>query len=52
MKPDLPAFEDVVAAAGRLEGMAVKTPVIESQWLNDVAGGRVFVKPECLQRTG
>jgi len=52
MKLDLPVFEDVLAAAKRLEGMAVKTPVMESLWLNDIAGGRVFIKPECLQRTG
>ncbi len=52
MKLDLPVFEDVLAAAKRLEGMAVKTPVMESSWLNDIAGGRVFIKPECLQRTG
>ena len=49
---DLPVFEDVLAAAQRLDGLAVKTPVIESLWLNDIAGGRVFIKPECLQRTG
>ena len=52
VKLDLPVFEDVLAAAQRLEGMAVKTPVLESPWLNEVAGGRVFIKPECLQRTG
>jgi len=52
MKLDLPVFEDVLAAAKRLEGMAVKTPVMESLWLNDIVGGRVFIKPECLQRTG
>jgi len=52
MKLDLPVFADVLAAAFRLEGMAVKTPVLESPWLNDIAGGRVFIKPECLQRTG
>ncbi len=52
MKLDLPVFQDVLAAAKRLEGMAIKTPVLESTWLNDVAGGRVFIKPECLQRTG
>jgi len=51
-KLDLPVFADVLAAAKRLEGMAIKTPVIESSWLNDLAGGRVFIKPECLQRTG
>lgn len=49
---DLPRYEDVVAAAERLEGYAVKTPVVESTWLNDAVGGRVFVKAECLQRTG
>jgi len=52
VKLDLPVFEDVLAAAQRLEGMAVKTPVLESPWLNEVAGGRVFIKLECLQRTG
>ena len=52
MKLQLPVFEDVLAAAKRLDGMAVETPVIESNWLNEIAGGRVFVKPECLQRTG
>jgi len=51
-KLNLPVFEDVLAAAQRLKGLAVKTPVIESPWLNDIAGGRVFIKPECLQRTG
>ncbi len=46
MKLDLPVFQDVLAAAKRLEGMAIKTPVLESTWLNEVAGGRVFIKPE------
>ena len=52
MEPDLPVFEDVLAAAERLAGMAVRTPVMESPWLNDIVGGRVLIKPECLQRTG
>ena len=52
MKLDLPEFSDVVAAAKRLAQVAVKTPVIQSDWLNDVVGGRVFIKPECLQHTG
>ncbi len=47
-----PAFDDVVAAAGRLEGMAVHTPLLNSAYLDEVAGCRVYLKPECLQRTG
>ncbi len=51
-KLDLPVFDDVLAAAKRLAGMSIKTPIIESPWLNEIAGGRVFIKLECLQRTG
>ena len=43
---------DVEGAARRLEGIAVRTPLIESPELNERAGGRVLLKPECLQRTG
>jgi len=45
-------INDVESAAARLAGIAVRTPLIESAELNDIAGGRVLVKPECLQRTG
>ncbi len=48
----LPTFSDVEAAAKRLEGFAVKTPVIESPKLNQITGGRILIKAECLQRTG
>ncbi len=47
-----PVFEDVAAASERLEGMAVKTPLIESTVLNARVGGRVLIKPENLQRMG
>jgi len=50
--PVLPTFEDVLDAAGRLEGLAVKTPLLSNGALDAAAGGRVFVKAECLQRTG
>ena len=43
---------DIVQAAKRLEGVAVRTPLIESPVLNEIAGGRVLLKAECLQRTG
>ncbi len=45
-------LEDIEAAAERLAGVAVHTPLIENDSLNALAGGRVFIKPECLQRTG
>ncbi|MBI1405275.1 MAG: pyridoxal-phosphate dependent enzyme [Caulobacter sp.] len=45
-------FADVEAAAQRLEGLAVVTPVIESPALNERLGGRVLLKPETLQRGG
>jgi threonine dehydratase len=48
----LPTFQDIEAAAKRLEGYAVKTPVIESPKLNAMTGGRILIKAECLQRTG
>src|SRR3954449_10860781 len=48
----LPTFADVEAAAGRLAGHAVVTPLLESLLLNDLLGGRLLVKAEVLQRTG
>jgi threonine dehydratase len=48
----LPTFADVTAAAMRLKGVAVETPLIESPLLSGWAGGRVFLKLETLQRTG
>jgi threonine dehydratase len=47
--PDLAAIE---AAAARLKGHAVETPLLESPALNARVGGRVLIKPENLQRTG
>lgn len=49
---DLPNFDTVVEAAQRLEGQAVRTPLVQSQALNERVGGRVLIKPEVLQRTG
>jgi threonine dehydratase len=51
--PDaLPTLADVEAAAERLRAVAVRTPLLESEALNERVGGRVLLKPECLQRTG
>ena len=46
------AFADVEAAATRVNGRAVETPLIESQALNKRLGRRVLIKPETLQRVG
>ena len=40
------------AAATRLDGHVRKTPLLSSPFLDDIAGRRVLIKPECLQHTG
>jgi threonine dehydratase len=45
-------FGDVLAAADRLRGVAVETPLLESDALNALVGGRLLLKAEPLQRTG
>ncbi len=46
------AFDDVLAAARRLDGVAHRTPVVTSQSLDERTGTRVFLKCENLQRMG
>jgi threonine dehydratase len=43
---------DVRNAAVRLKNVVVRTPLISSPVLDDMAGGRVLIKAENLQRTG
>lgn len=43
---------DIEAAAGRLEGVSVRTPLFSHHELNAIARGTVLIKPECLQVTG
>ena len=40
------------AAARRLQGWARRTPLLTSPFLDELAGRRILVKPECLQHTG
>src|SRR3981081_845104 len=47
-----PTFADVQAAARRLDGIPVVTPLLENARINARLGGRLFIKAECLQRTG
>jgi len=48
----IPTFADVEAAARRLAGVAVLTPLVESPLLSDRLGARAYLKLETLQRTG
>ena len=47
-----PTAADIEAAAKRLYGVAVRTPLINAPVLDDRLGARVFLKAETLQRTG
>ncbi|HEY2944192.1 MAG TPA: pyridoxal-phosphate dependent enzyme, partial [Vicinamibacteria bacterium] len=46
------SFDDVVQAAGRLDGVAFRTPVHTSRTVDDRTGARVFFKCENFQRAG
>ncbi|KVD37351.1 serine dehydratase [Burkholderia sp. ABCPW 11] len=50
--PMLPTYDDVAAAAARLEGHAHRTPVMTSRTVDDALGAQVFFKCENLQRMG
>ncbi len=43
---------DIEAAATRLSGVSVKTPLLRCYELDQASGGTVLLKPECLQLTG
>jgi threonine dehydratase len=46
------SIDDVRAAAGRLRGVAHRTPVLTSRALDDATGATVLLKAENLQRGG
>ncbi len=50
--PDLVTFDMIRAACTRLDGHVRRTPLLSSPFLDDLAGRRVLIKPECLQHTG
>jgi threonine dehydratase len=47
-----PTFDDVVAAAQRIDGHAHRTPVLTSKTINEAMGAELFFKAENLQRMG
>jgi threonine dehydratase len=48
----LPTAADVDAAAQRLEGIVLRTPLVRSPVIDEMTGGQVFLKTETLQHTG
>ena len=46
------SFADVEAAAGRLRGVAHRTPVMTSRTANEITGAQLYFKCENLQRMG
>jgi len=45
-------YNRICAANDRLMGHKRVTPLLSSPFLDEIAGKRIFVKPECLQHTG
>ena len=45
-------IREIEAAARRLDGVAIRTPLLRNHALDEAVGGRVLLKPECLQVTG
>jgi len=46
----VPTYSDVQDAVGRLDGHAVKTPLLRSDAIDKAVGKRVWFKAECLQK--
>ena len=49
---NLPTYDDVVAAAQRIDGVAHRTPVLTSRTADERTGGKLFFKAENFQRGG
>jgi threonine dehydratase len=52
MTQRIPTAQDVHAAAARLQGRIIRTPMLRNAMLDKEAGATVLIKPEVLQRTG
>jgi threonine dehydratase len=48
----IPTIDDVRAAAKRIDGITVRTPLLRSDALDEQIGAKAWVKAECLQRGG
>jgi len=45
-------ISDIEAAADRLAGVVVKTPLLQNAELDRVTAGKILIKPECFQSIG
>ena len=45
-------FDEILSARDQIQGAAVETPLLRNDALDLATGARVWVKAECLQRTG
>ena len=45
-------LDNVRAAARALDGIVVRTPLLENPDVNEILGGRLMIKAENTQRTG
>jgi threonine dehydratase len=48
----IPTIDDIRAAAERIKAIAVRTPLLRNDALDEATGAKVWVKAECLQRGG
>ncbi|MCC8459876.1 threo-3-hydroxy-L-aspartate ammonia-lyase [Photorhabdus aegyptia] len=49
---NIPVYDDVIAAARRIEGYAYRTPVLTSRTADEMTGAKLFFKCENYQRMG
>lgn len=52
MTPHPVCLDDIRGAARALDGLVIRTPVLENADVNAMLGGRLLLKAETLQRTG
>ena len=52
MTAPAPTIADIRTAAERIKGIAVRTPLLRNDALDEATGANVWVKAECLQRGG
>ena len=52
MTKDVISLDDIMDAAQRLRGLAVRTPLLDCSAADAVCGGKMLIKAEMLQRTG
>lgn len=52
MTPNIPAYRDVVNAHVLIEQFAHRTPVLTSESINRITGGKIYFKCENLQKAG